>query len=168
MNTMYSTLMVVKLWSECELVFSVTFVCLPPMATKKTWDVWRSYESVSITAEAESAGCCLNGQQWMMTPCWYHTPDEAWRRCSLLHHITASIEERWWGGLAHVANKTPLCLHLLVHAGTAQNWSQLLDSTVPSCGGKNCQGRINAVTGNRRCVSIIVLDMLTNRGWTIR
>lgn len=33
---MYSTLMVIKLWSECKLLFSVTFVCLPAM----TWPCW--------------------------------------------------------------------------------------------------------------------------------
>lgn len=150
--------MVIKLWSECKLVFSVTFVCLPPMVTRRPgmFGGLMSPCIPSITAEAESAGCCLTGQRWMMTPWRYHTPDEAWRRCSLLHHITASIgrdgEEGW------LLLQTRLlfvftCWYMLELHRTGHSCSTQQCHRV----GKNCQGRINAVTGNRRCVSITVL-----------
>lgn len=149
--------MLLKLWSKCKLLFSVTFVCLPAnelallkldkssagvcvCVPDKHWMVTRrlgvfgglmSQCIVSISAEAES-----DSRGWCHHDDITHTRWSVMKMQSAAPHHSLHRERDGWEGWLLLQTRPPLCLHLLVHAGTAQELSQRLDSTAPPCGTK--------------------------------
>lgn len=126
---------------------------------EKTWDVWRNFGGIlSITAKTESAGVL-----WTMLPWRHHTGQmncdvdvitigRVWR------YNSENVHYFWWlVGLPLLLQTALLfvftCWYMLellrgLHSCLTQQCHRV---------GQKCWGRINAVPGNRRFVSIIVL-----------